>query len=160
VLGKRIKLRVRSIKGCWLDLCRDLIDLGGFFQKELDTTLNLLDSGKLRGLGVKPPLLLPQIEQRAGRGIPPAALVAMGAGAPGGLGFVRGEELEEEVDGSSRTCSPELEVGGAGRNLQINAGLAAQLSSSRATAARASRHGSGGGAQGEGRSARRWPPFL
>jgi hypothetical protein len=147
---KRIKLRVRSIKGCWLDLCRDLIDLGGFFQKELNTRLNLLDSEKLRGLGVKLPLLLPQIEQRAGRGIPPAALVAMGADAPGGLGFVRGEELEEAVEGSSRSCSAELEVDGAGRNLQVNAGLAARLSSSRAAVAQASRCGSGGGTQGEG----------
>jgi hypothetical protein len=92
-------------------VCKNLIDLGGFFQKELDTRLNLLDSGKLKGLGVKPPLhLLPQIEQRGGRGLPPAALVAMGVGTPGGLGFVQGEELEEEVEGNSVEGLPAAET--------------------------------------------------
>jgi hypothetical protein len=122
----------------------------GFLSKGTKHKIESIGLRETQGLGVKLPLLLPQIEQRAGRGIPLAALVAMGADAPGGLGFVRGEELEEAVEGSSRSCSAELEVDGAGRNLQVNAGLAARLSSSRAAVARASRRGSGGGTQGEG----------
>jgi hypothetical protein len=42
----------------------------------------------------------------------------MGAGAPGGLGFVQGEELEEEVEGSSRTCLPRAEIDEIGWNFR------------------------------------------
>jgi hypothetical protein len=74
VLVKRIKYRVRSIKGCWL-----VLD-AGIKTQEIDLGIMAF----LRGLCVKPPLhLLPSIEQRTGRGLPTAALVANGAGAPG-----------------------------------------------------------------------------
>jgi hypothetical protein len=56
-----------------------------------------------------------------------------GTGARGGLGFVQGEELEGEVEGSSRTCLPRAEIDGTGWNF-------------RSTPATGSGSGSGGSA--------------
>jgi hypothetical protein len=87
-----------------------------------DTFLDLISSGSCRGLFAKT-LLPPQIEQRAGRDLPPAALVAKGASDLGHEGQGQEGENEEESTGNSKWHSPTGKTAGSSSNLATDGRL-------------------------------------
>jgi hypothetical protein len=69
---------------------RNLKYLGGFQRKMQDTRKDLVIPGSCRGLLAKTPFLFLRTEQTGAPGGAAAALVSMGAGAPGDEKLSRG----------------------------------------------------------------------
>jgi hypothetical protein len=86
----------------------------GFLSKGTRHKIESIGFRETQGVRCKTVTSSPSSQRTEGRD-GPTALVAMGAGAPGGLGFVQGEELEEEVEGNSLEGLPAAETQRSGR---------------------------------------------
>jgi hypothetical protein len=99
--------------------CEDLKILGVSYSFAKTHEIDLLITGKRRGLSAIRPLhLLPSVEQRTGEAPSPAALVVNGAGAPGDEKFGRDAKMKEELERNKMVGLPSEERSGGGRYLR------------------------------------------